>query len=116
MNVAKMSYEELLDKRDNANHIIDDAKSTLTVVNEEILRRLKEEELQGKVVDDWAVSRVTRFSYKNVSLETADALGCTKQAIDSVKLRKLYSSGVDVDGVGEYEYIRVTRVVDDDQD
>lgn len=116
MDIITATYEQLLDERENANHIVEEAKATLNVINQEILDRLKKEKLQGKVVGDWGVSIVNRVSYTKVSLETAESFGCTKQAIDTAKLGKLYKTGVPIEGATEYEYVRVTQVNKDDSD
>lgn len=114
-DLSTMSLEQLLDSRDSANHALEDVKTTLGVINDEIATRLKAEKLRGKVVGSWAISLVNRVSYIGVSLETAEALSCTKTTIDTTKLGKLYKSGVPIDGVKEYEYVRVSEVVDDEE-
>lgn len=105
----EMTYEQLLEARDQANHRIEELKSAVQIVNEEIMQRLAAENITGKVVGNWGISKATRFSF-DTSIEEAEALGAVKQVVDQTELKSLLKKGVAVPGVRKSEYIIVREV------
>ena len=105
---ADMTYEELIEARENAAYKVEHAQAEMTVFNQELLERLKTEKLSGKVVGDYALSRCSRLSFQ-VDLKMAEELGATKPTIDQAKLKALYQKGIELP-VTKSEYIRVNLI------
>jgi hypothetical protein len=110
---AEMTYEEILEQRENANHIMEQIKASVDVLNEELKLRLTEEKISGKVVGNWAISKATRVSF-DIPLEEAEALGATKMVVDQTKLKSMLKKGVAIPGIKKSEYIIVRAVEKED--
>lgn len=108
----EMTYEELLEMRDQANHAIEQIQAGMKVVNDELMIRLANEGLSGKIIGNWGISKATRYSFET-TLEEAKELGATKEAVDTTKLKKLLTAGVAIPGVKKSEYILVREVEKD---
>lgn len=108
-NPTEMTWQQLLDMREKANIAKEEIEAGLSVVNEELLERLKKEKINGKVVGNWGISKATRYSFET-TLEEAEALGAVKQTVDQAKLKKLISSGIKIPGTKVSEYVMVRQV------
>lgn len=107
---AQVSYEELLKTREELMAKKEELEAALSVISDELLFRLTEEKISGKIVGNYSITKATRVSF-DVSLETAQALGATKEVIDQAVLKKQLAAGVDVPGMKKTEYIMVREVV-----
>lgn len=111
-DLLEASMQELIEALDRFNNIYDDVQQNLVMIRSELLDRLKDAKKDGEIVGEYSVKRAKRINFKT-SMEEAEELGAVKQAIDSTKLRKLYSSGVKVPGVSITEYLSVRKLQQD---
>lgn len=106
---SEMTYEKLLEMRFQANTTMEELEAAIKVVNEELLIRLRAEKSSGKVVGNWAISKVVRYSF-DTSLDDARALGAIKESVDSSKLKILTQKGIKIPGTKRSEYVLVREV------
>jgi len=106
---ADMKYEDILDMLSRANNALEQVEAYISVLKDELRIRLDEEQLSGKAVGNWGISKATRLSFKT-TLEEAQALAATKEVPDPAKLKKLLAAGVAVPGVSKSEYIMVRQI------
>ena len=110
-----MTFEEILKHREVLAYAKEQMEAAMKVYSDELLIRLKEENISGKVVGNKSISKATRLSFKT-TLDEARTLGAIKEAIDSEILKKLYYSKVNVPGVNITEYVMVKDVVKKEHD
>lgn len=99
----------LLKVRDQINTQIEELEAMRSVISEELLTRLKKDNLNGKVVDSYAISRVKRVNVKT-KLEDARLFGAVMETVDTKVLKELHNKGVEIPDVVETEYLLVRNV------
>ncbi|MDQ3099532.1 MAG: hypothetical protein M3Q44_07360 [bacterium] len=105
-NLIEMSMEELVEYYVRFQHMKDDVESAMTIAKEELLSRLDDENIRGKVVNGYGVTKATRVSFKT-SLKQALELGAVKQAVDTDVLKRLHEAGAEVPGLSITHYVLV---------
>ena len=108
--ISELAWEELLDRREVVNELKENLEAELKVLSEEFLLRLQEEKVNGKIVNNWAISKATRYGF-DTTLEQAQELGAVKTVVDSAALKALHTKGILVPGVKKTEYVMVREVV-----
>ena len=112
MDITKLELTELLDKKMELGHQLEEVQAGLKVISDEILSRLDAEKLSGMVVNDYSISKATRYSFKT-PLEWCVLHGAVKQAPDSKILKEILLSGVDVPESNKTEYVLVKQIEHD---
>lgn len=110
-NIAEVKIEDLLEQREKMLLAVEDIQSGVSVLNEEIIRRLDEQKVNGMIVGNRTVTKVKKV-YFSTSLEDARLLGATKteEKVDDAKLRTLHNSGANVPGVRTTQYLMVKDI------
>lgn len=112
MDLSTLELTELLDRKVELGHQLEETEAELKVLSEELLRRLNDEKLNGMVVNDYSISKAVRYSFKT-PLDWCILHGAVKQAPDSKILKKLLLSGVEVPDANKTEYVLVKQIEHD---
>jgi|SRR5579885_997898 len=107
--ITEISIEQLVEAYTKATTLREEIEATMSVVKDEIMARLDAENVKGKVVNDYTVSKATRVSFRT-SLEWAEQAGAVKKTVDAAKLKALYDSGVEVPDTQVTSYLVVRPV------
>lgn len=110
--LSQLSWEELLTKREKLLAAIEELEAEKSVLSDEFLTRLKDENISGKVIGNWSISKATRISFA-VTIDQAREFGAVKEAIDQAILKKQYLQGANVPGIKRTEYAMVREVEQD---
>lgn len=110
LDLSQYDWESLLAYREKLNAQKEEAEAGLSVINSELLVKLKEEKINGKVVGDWSISKATRITY-DISLPEAEQYGAVKRSVDQTILKQLAKSGVEIPNEKKTEYVLVKEVV-----
>lgn len=111
--MKNITWQELLVTREKAVLAKEELEASIKVINDEMLERLKEEKINGKVIDNYSISKATRYSF-DVDLKKAKELGAVKEMVDQALLKQMYFKGVKFDGIKTTEYILVREVIKDE--
>lgn len=116
-DLLKLSKEELVEKLQEFNLEEEQVMSNMVMIRQELLDRLEEEHKDGELLGEYEISKRTRVNIKT-PIEVARELGATKQeeTVDNTKIKKLYTSGVKVEGVTETAYLSVRRIKQEEQE
>lgn len=106
LDANAFSYKQLLEARALVDQQIEDIQALRSIISEELLNRLRNENLNGKVVGEYIISRVKRITFKT-KLEDARSFGAVTEAVYTKRLKELYSMGVPIPDVSETEYLLV---------
>lgn len=87
----KMTKEELAESYFRISHQFEELKGEIDELKAAMFEKM---EADSEVMGDYVVSKATRLSFKEITLEQADELGATKTAIDNAVLGKMYKKGV----------------------
>lgn len=109
LDLSQYGWEELLAYREKLNAQKEEAEAGLSVINTELLAKLKEEKINGKVVGDFSISKATRITY-DISLPEAEQYGAVKRSVDQTILKQLAKSGVEIPNEKRTEYVLVKEV------
>lgn len=115
--LLELSKEKLVEKLQEFNLEEEQIMASMVMIREEILARFEEEKKDGELIGEYEVSRRVRVNVKT-PIEVARELGATKteEKVDNTKIKKIYQSGVKVEGVTEKPYLSVRRVQQDEQE
>jgi len=109
-NISELTDEQLAKLDLKARYLFDEIVSAQSVIRNELLTRLKEQKLDGKILGDQYVSIVKKVLFTDVPLAFAKELGATKEAVDTARLRSLYESGAKIKGAKISEYVLIREV------
>lgn len=115
MEFTDQDYETLVEQYETMMAAKDDIESGMKAIRELLLEKMKNDNLQGTIVDEFALSVVKQTRYNSVPLEYAKQVSAVKQSVDTSKLRKLHQAGVNVPNVKEYEYVLIKRMEQDNE-
>lgn len=107
--LSEYTWEQLLEYREKFVTQQEEIEAGLDVLKKEMLIRLQEENVNGKVVGNYAITKATRVSFKT-PIDEAEALGAIKKTVDTAALKKLYNDGIQISGVEKTEYVTVREV------
>lgn len=107
--VSKMSWENLLARREAVIQVLENLEAEKQILSDEFLARLQEEKISGKVIGNWSISKATRYGF-DTTLEQAQELGAVKTVVDQMALKKLFQKGIDIPGAKKTEYCMVREV------
>lgn len=107
--VSEITWEELLQYREKMSVAKEAMEAALKVISDECLERLNKEKLNGKLVGNFTVTKISKMSF-DTSLESAQELGATKMVVDQGALKKLFLEGIPVPGVKKTEYVMIKEV------
>ena len=112
--LIEASKEEIVKILERCNEINDELMQIMTQAREELMARLTEENKDGEVIGEYAVSRVKRITFKT-SFEEAQELGAVKQEVDTTALRKMFDKGITIPGVAITYYLSARKMKDGKQ-
>lgn len=107
--ISETTWDDLLLAREKAVIVKEEMEASLAVISEEMLHRLAEEKINGKIVGGWSISKATRYSF-DTDLKTAKEYGATKEVIDNSKLKELHLKGIEIPGTKKSEYVMVKEI------
>ena len=99
---------QLVEARDSIDQQINQLEAAKKVITDELVDRLKQEKVTGKIVGQFQISRTKRFSFPDVTLEQAKELGAVSETINQTMLKTLWTKGVQLP-VKETEYLTFRR-------
>lgn len=96
MDLNKLSNAELAEYYENLSSQEEEIVAAKVEVRVETLKRLKKD---AEIWGNFSVSKRRNYTF-TATIEQAREFGCvvTKEALDSIKLKKLYLSGANVPG------------------
>lgn len=105
---TKITDEQLLDKYLKGQYAIEELEASLSVIKDELSSRLDAEHLKGKVIGNYAVSKVSRTNFRP-TLEQAKELAATKmvETVDTAALKRLFDQGVPIPNTTTATYVMV---------
>src|SRR5438128_2731736 len=109
LDLSQYSWDSLLAYREKLNADKEEAEAALKVINDELLIKLAEEKLSGKIVGQWSISKATRISF-DISIPEARVFGAVKETIDQAVLKKLKAKGIEIPNEKRTEYVLVREV------
>ncbi len=98
--IPLLDMSELLQRYLEGQHLIEELEAAMSVIKDEMITRLDAENVKGKVVGDYQVTKVTRVNFRP-TLEEARELAATKtvEQIDTQALKRLYDGGAEIPAV-----------------
>lgn len=96
-DLTKYSLDQLLESYLKALAAQEELEASISVIKNEMIQRLDEENLKGTIVGDYSVSKVIRVNFRP-TLEQAKELAAIKtvETIDTQALKRLHDSGVEI--------------------
>ena len=109
-DIQEISLEDLVEEIQKAKGIIEEIEAQKSVLQDEILLRLRKMGLDGtKTKNGYLVTRISKVLFTGVTVGQARELGATvmEEKIDSGKLRELYNRGVKIAGVKISTFVNI---------
>ena len=107
---VELKLEELVDHIEKANLVVEETKTSIGVLKQEVLKRLKDMKIDGTKVGEYNLSKAKRLITSDVKMSEAEEYGAIKKSIDSYKLKKLISKGVRIKGIKWSTYLIMRRI------
>lgn len=113
---SEMTFEEIIEFREKLNTQKEEIEAALSVLSDEIINRFKIEKVNGMVVGNIAITKVSRTVFE-VTLEQAKDLGAIimKEVVDNDALKKLHALGVKVP-FRITEYVTIKEIKNGNED
>jgi hypothetical protein len=87
---------------------LEELQASISVIKDEMIVRLDAEGTKGKVVGEYAVTKVTRVNFRP-TLEQARELAATKtvESVDTQALKRLHDQGVEIPNTTTTSFVMV---------
>lgn len=108
--INELTWEQLMNRRETTEAVLDNLKAEMQVISDECLYRLQEEKTNGKIVGDYTISKKKDYSFSDTPLEWAKEMGAVSETKDRTKLRALYEKGIQVPGAKFSEGVMIRRI------
>ena len=106
-HASKLSDEKLLSLRDELKTYRDDSQKLYDQVNDEFKARMHSQGITEMKVANRSIKLVFVPMFNRVSIAIARQLGATIVSPDTKKLKAVYESGTEVEGMTSYERVDV---------
>ncbi len=95
--ISELTWDQLLARREAVIALQEELEAELSVVKDEIVARLDEEKINGKIVGDKNISVRTVYS---TDKETAKELGAitvsTSERVNTTIIKELFQKGIEI--------------------
>ena len=110
-DLQQANMDTLLEAYLKAQHLHEEIEASMTVIKDEMVNRLDAENVKGKIVGDYSVSKVTRLNFRP-TIDQARELAATKtvESIDTQALKRLHDSGVEIPNTTTTTFVMVKAV------
>lgn len=96
-SISELTWDQLLTRREAVITLQEELEAELSVIKDEIVSRLDEEKINGKIVGDKNISVRTVYS---TDKETAKELGAitvsTSERVNTTIIKELFQKGIEI--------------------
>ena len=109
--IPLLDMVELLQQYLKYQQLQEELEAAMSVIKDEMITRLDAENVKGKVVGDYQVTKVTRVNFRP-TLDQARELAATKtvEQIDTQALKRLYDQGAEIPNTSVTTFVMVKPV------